>query len=167
MQVFGGGTPGPARQCYPLSAADILPLLHIVLCIVGIEGLRTIGMAYDDALAVAGETARQGDDTVEGGIDGVAGLGLEIDSRMAMRAPIVAIGTDYLGTWQRVAAVSRTVGQILRRTARTEEDDGKKQEEQWSERVLVHRRHHLAFGSWRRAAVRIRPEWMPSRRAEK
>jgi hypothetical protein len=25
----------------------------------------------------------------------------------------------------------------------------------------------LAFGSWRRAAVRIRPEWMPSRRAEK
>lgn len=138
MQVFGGGATGFARQCYPLSAAHSLPLFHIVLRIVGIEGLRTVGMTDDDALAIAGEAARQGDDTVEGGIDGVAGLGLEIDSRMPVTAPIITVRTDDLGTRQRVAAISRTVGQIFRRAARAEKDDGKKQENQLSEHTLVH-----------------------------
>ena len=113
MKMLGGGATRSSRQGDLLSASHLLPFFYKVLGIVGIKGLSTIRMFDDDTLSVAIITLRHRDHTVIYGIDGIIGLGFQIHTRMTMGTPVILIGTDHLGTRQRVTTGICAIRQIL------------------------------------------------------
>ena len=113
VQVLGGGAPRPSRQGDLLSSSHLLPLFHVVLGVVGIKGLRTILMFNDDTLTIAIVNIRHRDHTVIDSIDRIIRFGLQIYARMPMGASVVLIGTNHLGTRQRVTTGVGAIRQIL------------------------------------------------------
>ena len=55
MQVLGGGPARAPRESDDIASLDLVAYLDQVLVLVGVESLKTEGVADDDAVAVARE----------------------------------------------------------------------------------------------------------------
>ena len=78
MQVFGRGATRSAGESYHLSCLDTLAHLHEVLVLVAVKGLQSVGMAYHDAVTIAGERSRTCDNAVESRQNIVLWTGLQV-----------------------------------------------------------------------------------------
>ena len=109
MQVLGGSPPCAARECYYLACLDVVAHLDQVFRVVAVQCLQSVGMPEYDAVAIAGERLRHGDDAVEDCQNVVVGLRLDVHPGVAVRASR-AVGTDDLGTRQRIVPLSSLDG---------------------------------------------------------
>ena len=90
---------------YHLPGFHALSYLDHVLGIMAVIGLQAIGVLDAYQIAVAGELAREHHLAVEGSIDLILGLRLEVDACMLPPAAL-AIRADDLSTRQREAPLS-------------------------------------------------------------
>ena len=114
MKVLGGSTSSTSCKGYLLSAFHVVANLYEVLGIVAVKGFETIGVTKDDAVAIAAIDLRHRHHTVESGIDGVVGLGLQVYTRVRTSSAC-AIRTDDLGSRQGIAPFFiRDAGEVER-----------------------------------------------------
>ena len=102
VQVGRSGATSLSDEGYHLPGLHMLTYLYHVLGVMGVICLQAIGVLDAYQISVAGEYAREHHFAVEGGIDLVLGLRLEVDTRMP--SPTTrAVRADNLGTRQREA----------------------------------------------------------------
>lgn len=100
VQMGRGGTSRLSCEGNGLSCLYALPHLYQVLGVVGVVGLQSVGMPDTHKFAIAREFLREDHLTVEGRIDLVLGLRLEVHAGMHPSVAL-AVGTDNLSPWQR------------------------------------------------------------------
>ncbi len=87
VQMGRCGATRLAYEGYHLSGLNVLTHLHHVLGVMGVVGLQAVGVLDADQIAIARELTREYHLTIEGGIDLILGLGLEVGTCMLPPAP--------------------------------------------------------------------------------
>ena len=107
VQMGRGGATRLAYEGYHLPGLHVLTYLHLVLGVVSVVGLEAVGVLDAYQITIAGELTREHHLTVEGGIDLVLGLCLEVDARMLAPATL-AVRADHFCPWQWEAPLFRS-----------------------------------------------------------
>ena len=106
MQMRCRGTSCLAYECYYLASLHALPLLHQILRVVGVIGLKPVGMPDAHQIAVAGEFVGVDHLARESCVDLILVLCLEVGAGMHPSAPL-AEWADNLGARQWEVPVAR------------------------------------------------------------
>ena len=97
MEMLGSGSAGAARKTDYLSCFHLIPLLHHILALMAIERFQTVGMLDADTVAIAVVRSRGNHLAIEGGINLVVRLGLQIHTRVTAGT---SVWTDDTGIRQ-------------------------------------------------------------------
>ena len=97
MEMLCGGPASAARKTDYLACLHLIPLLHHVLTLMAIERFQAVGMLDADAVAIAVVRSRGNHLAIEGGINLVVRLGLQIHTRVTAGT---SVWTDDTGIRQ-------------------------------------------------------------------
>ena len=102
VQVLSGGATCAPSQSDDIARLHLLSYLDQVFRLVAVEGLQSVRMLDDDAVAVATVRTGTGDDPREGCKNLVVGFRLQVHTGMDVAAAAIAVRADDLGARQRI-----------------------------------------------------------------